>query len=345
MLTYLSSLLISMLGSSLEEFMDYKSIIGHKIAIESLKKAIEKGNESHFYIFDGDEGLGKRTVARIFAKTLLCKEKNNEPCQICSSCRKFDSGNHPDFIEIFPEKNLIKKGVIDQVIRSMAMAPFESEKKVLIIDEAHLMNKEGQNAFLKTLEEPPGYIHIIFVSSSVKNLLQTIRSRGQIVKFYPLSKEEVVKFLKDRRVDLDKAYFLSEFTKGSIGKAIHLCESEEFFQKREWVLELIDSLVKGEKWKVFATIDRFNENKDSIQDILEIFLFWFRDLILYKTLQDSDLIINSDKKILLREQSFLDFEKINDIIEKIVKTMEDVQTNVNFQLSIETMLFKIQEEF
>ncbi len=325
--------------------MDYNSIIGHRIAIESLKRAVENGNESHFYIFEGDDGLGKRTIAKVFAKTLLCKEKNNEPCQICSSCRKFDSGNHPDFMEIFPEKGLIKKGVIDQVIRSMAMAPFESEKKVIVIDQAHMMNKEAQNAFLKTLEEPPGYMHIIFITSSAKNLLQTIRSRGQNVKFYPISKEDIVKFLLERDVDMEMANFLSEFTKGSIGKAIRLSESEDFFNTREWVLELIDSLVKGEKWKVFATMDRFTENKDNIQEILEIFLFWFRDLILYKTFQDSDLIINRDKKILLREQSFLDFEKINDIIEKIVKTMEDVQTNVNFQLSIETMLFRIQEEF
>lgn len=325
--------------------MDYNSIIGHRIAIESLKRAVENGNESHFYIFEGDDGLGKRTIAKVFAKTLLCKEKNNEPCQICSSCRKFDSGNHPDFMEIFPEKGLIKKGVIDQVIRSMAMAPFESEKKVIVIDQAHMMNKEAQNAFLKTLEEPPGYMHIIFITSSAKNLLQTIRSRGQNVKFYPISKEDIVKFLLKRDVDMEMANFLSEFTKGSIGKAIRISESEDFFNTREWVLELIDSLVKGEKWKVFATMDRFTENKDNIQEILEIFLFWFRDLILYKTFQDSDLIINRDKKILLREQSFLDFEKINDIIEKIVKTMEDVQTNVNFQLSIETMLFRIQEEF
>lgn len=325
--------------------MDYNSIIGHRIAIESLKRAVENGNESHFYIFEGDDGLGKRTIAKVFAKTLLCKEKNNEPCQICSSCRKFDSGNHPDFMEIFPEKGLIKKGVIDQVIRSMAMAPFESEKKVIVIDQAHMMNKEAQNAFLKTLEEPPGYMHIIFITSSAKNLLQTIRSRGQNVKFYPISKEDIVKFLLERDVDMEMANFLSEFTKGSIGKAIRISESEDFFNTREWVLELIDSLVKGEKWKVFATMDRFTENKDNIQEILEIFLFWFRDLILYKTFQDSDLIINRDKKILLREQSFLDFEKINDIIEKIVKTMEDVQTNVNFQLSIETMLFRIQEEF
>ncbi|MBS4026211.1 MAG: DNA polymerase III subunit delta' [Clostridia bacterium] len=326
--------------------MNYNSIIGHHVAIESLKRSVDNGSESHFYIFDGDDGLGKRTIGEIFAKTLLCKEKMNEPCQICSSCRKFDSGNHPDFKEIFPEKGLIKKGVIDEVIRSMAMAPFESEKKVLIIDQAHTMNKEGQNAFLKTLEEPPGFIHIIFVSSSTKNLLQTIRSRGQIVRFYPIPKEEVTKYLvENENVEPDVAGFLSEFTKGSIGKAIELSKSETFFQTREWIIELIDSLVKGEKWKVFSTIDRFSENKEGIQDVLEIFLFWFRDLILFKTIPDSTLIINSDKKILLREQSFLDFDKINDIIEKIVKTMEDVQTNVNFQLSIETMLFKIQEEF
>ena len=90
--------------------MDYKNISGHNIAIEGLKRAVEVGSISHFYIFEGEEGLGKKTIGRVFAQTLLCLGKKEEPCHSCTSCRRFESGSHPDYLEINPEKGMIKIG-------------------------------------------------------------------------------------------------------------------------------------------------------------------------------------------------------------------------------------------
>ena len=111
------------------------------------------------------------------------------------------------------------------------------------------------------------------------------------------------------------------------------------------MIGLIDSLIKGEKYKVFSSAEEFADRKDRITEILDIFLFWFRDLLLYKASEDSSLIVNKDRLKLISEQSWLDFERINGIIEKIQNTIINIQMNVNYQLSIETMLLKIQEEF
>lgn len=326
--------------------MDYTSISGHKIAVEGLKRAVRNGNISHFYILEGEEGLGKMTIGRVFAKTLLCLQKGEEPCGNCSSCRRFETGAHPDYLEIRPEKGMIRKGEVEGIIHAMTMSPFESERKVILMDEAHLMNKEAQNALLKTLEEPPAYAHLILVTSSPKDLLPTIRSRGQNIRFYPLDRGSVKKVLLDEfGADQYNADFLADYSKGSIGKAIRLLRDEQFFIDREWAIALIESLLKGEKQRIFSSSEEFAERKDRILQILDIFLLWFRDLLLYKASADSSLIVNRDRLKLISEQSTLDFEKINGIIEKIQDTIYNIQMNVNYQLSIETMLLKIQEEF
>lgn len=326
--------------------MDYTSIAGHKIAVEGLKRAVRNGNISHFYILEGEEGLGKMTIGRVFAKTLLCLQKGEEPCGNCSSCRRFETGAHPDYLEIRPEKGMIRKGEVEGIIHAMTMSPFESERKVILMDEAHLMNKEAQNALLKTLEEPPAYAHLILVTSNPKDLLPTIRSRGQNIRFYPLDRGSVKKVLLDEfGADQYNADFLADYSKGSIGKAIRLLRDEQFFSDREWAIALIESLLKGEKQRIFSSSEEFAERKDRILQILDIFLLWFRDLLLYKASADSSLIVNRDRLKLISEQSTLDFEKINGIIEKIQDTIYNIQMNVNYQLSIETMLLKIQEEF
>lgn len=322
--------------------MDYSQIIGHEKIIESLNKSIEDGNINHSYLFEGDEGLGKKMMAISFAKTLLCKEQKKEPCNICSSCVKFDRGNHPDFKTIKPEKGVIKKGDVEALIKSVATAPFESKKKVFIIDDCHNMNREAMNSLLKTLEEPPEYIIIILITSNANNLLPTILSRLINIKFYPIKTKKIVKFLMANYNKMEnEAEFIANFTKGSIGKAIMLSSSEEFFQKRNEIINLIDNLLLGDKIKALTSIDFFNDNKEDIDEVLDIILFWFRDLLIYKSIGDNNLIINKDKIEFLSKESFMDFNKINDIIDRVQLTKEDLKRNINFQLSIETMLLNI----
>ena len=326
--------------------MDYKDIVGHELVVQSLKRAVKNNNISHFYLFEGEGGLGKRTLGRTFAKTLLCEEKGEEPCNRCGSCIKFDHLNHPDYHEIEPEKGIIRKGQVEEIIRGMSMSPFGGDRKVFLMDQAHLMNKEAQNAMLKSLEEPPIYVHMILVTSSSKNLLPTIVSRGQQIRFGQIPISLVAEYLVQREgMATEEARFLAEFSKGSLGRAVQLCSSEDFFQIRDWIIELMDLLIRGESWKIFSAVERFTEEKERVQELLDIMLFWFRDLMVYKSTGDLSLVINSDKEKLLSEQSFLDLDRINDIIKKIQDTSMNLQLNVNYQLSIETMLFKIQEEF
>ena len=322
--------------------MDYKEIIGHEKNIESLKRLVQNGTISHSFLFEGEEGLGKKMTAEAFGKTLLCEEQKQEPCNRCSSCIKFDRGNHPDFRLLEPKKGLIKKGDIEALIKDVAMAPFESKRKDFIINDCHKMNREAMNSLLKTLEEPPEYVVIILITSNANSLLPTILSRAMSIKFYPIEVAKVVDYLVNNYdKSKDEARFIAEFTKGSIGKSIELSTSNEFFLKRDEVIDIVDDLVKGNKVRAFDSKDFFDSNKENIDEVLDLILFWFRDLMIYKFVSDSNLIINKDKMPILSKETFLDFQNINDIIERVEQAKKDISRNVNFQLSIETMLLNI----
>ena len=322
--------------------MDFKDVIGHEKIIEGLKRTIKDKTISHSYLFEGEESIGKRKIAYAFAKTLLCKEQQEVPCNSCSSCTKFDSGNHPDFFVIEPENNIIRVHQVESLIKEITTSPYESPRKVFIIDDSHKMNTESKNTLLKTLEEPPHYVNIILISSSSNNLLPTILSRVQSIKFYPIEYRKIIDLLVESfNKSQEEAEFIAEFTKGAIGKSIRLSDDEGFFQRRDEIIKIIESLVNGDKTKAFNGMDFFNENKEIIDEILDIFLLWFRDLLLFKELGHSNLLINKDKIENLSFQSKVNYSKINDIIVRVQETKHNIRRNVNYQLAIETMLLNI----
>lgn len=324
--------------------MDFTQVLGHENIIKNLQNAIKNQQLSHSYLFEGEESIGKRMVALSFAKTLLCKEQKLDPCNNCNSCLKFDNFNHPDLKLVETEKDLIKKKEIDNIIQNINIAPLESSRRVIIIDDSHKIGMEGQNTLLKTLEEPPSYINIILITSNSNKLIPTILSRCERIKFHSVESEKIEKLLISKYDKTkEESKFIAHFTKGSVGQAIRLSKTQEFFEKRDEVLKIVDSIVKGDKFKIFNSIDFFLNNKDDYEEILDIIIYWFRDLSLYKELGDTELLVNKDKVSLLSSQSFLKEGHINDIMNKVMDTKKDIQRNVNYQLTIETMLLSMQE--
>lgn len=322
--------------------MDFNSIVGHEKPIGNLRNAIKNKKISHSYIFEGEKGLGKMTVAKVFAKTLLCIEDLDKPCNTCISCRKFDEGNHPDFFIVEPINNLIRVGQMEDIVSNIQKSPFESERKIFIFDDAHLMNVETQNKFLKTMEEPPTYVNFILITNVINKLLPTIISRGQRMKFFPVNYKKIVEFLMEKH-DLDRARadFISRFSMGNVGRSIELISNDEFFQLRKEIISIIDKILKGDETRAFSSFELFDRNRENIDLILDMILFYFRDLMIYKETRNEELLLNKDMVEIISTETFVDFCKINDIIEKVQQTKDNVHNNVNFQLSIENMLLNM----
>lgn len=324
--------------------MDYK-VIGHHREIKNLQKAIREGNISHSYLFEGREGIGKLRLAKEFAKTLLCERGGEVYCDLCNSCLKFNRDNHPDFKLISGEGRLIKKAEIDEIVDAVKHGPFESDRKIFIINNAHLMNKESMNGLLKTLEEPPGFLNIILVTSRPEELLPTIRSRCQALGLRPLSDQEVLDFILENYKILPKeARIISKLAKGSLGQALKMLEGGEILELRKKIIAMIDRILAGDRALIYQSEDFFEANKDRIDDILNMMLYWFRDLAIYKETNNPSFLINEDKEDIFRKQILMDFSKIDKIIADIEETKRNIRANVNYPLSIEMMLLNIQED-
>ncbi|OHW61455.1 DNA polymerase III subunit tau [Andreesenia angusta] len=322
-------------------------IVGNKKTIERLKKSAESGEISHSYIFEGSNGIGKKTLAMEFAKMILCTS-DSRPCKVCSSCRKLESGNHPDlFVESVGSakggsKTTYSVADIERVQSEMRKKPNESEKKVFIITEGEKLSVDAQNKFLKTIEEPmPNVVTIILVDNASK-LLKTTVSRCQSIKLERVSPEEMKSYLEDEFGNVEKLETVIAFSDGNIGKAVGLLSDESFKERREKTIDIISDTMEKDITKVFSNVKYFEGEKEHIYEIMDLITSYFRDLLVIKKTGGEEHIINRDKIRRLKTQTgILSSCQIYDIVRRVENAKLDIGRNVNYQLVVELLLLKI----
>ena len=327
--------------------VNFSDIIGQNEIVNVLKAVLKDDSTRHAYIFAGPEGIGKRMVAKIFAAALLCAERNYfNRCESCQSCRLFESGTNPDFYVVEAEGTSISVDDIRRMQQDVSVRPMYSAKKVYLIAEADKMTVQAQNCLLKTLEEPPGYTVIILTAANSNSLLETIRSRSILYNFRKNTDEEVKTCIQKIKGDeLSGVDFIVSYADGIPGRAIELVESEEFKINRDKALEVILRLRNSKLIEIFDVYDFFEENKDNIDSILDIMLIFYRDLLITKKTGNENILINSDKKdIILGNVDGFEIDKLIENIAAIEDARRNIKQNANYQLVIEVMLMKLQEE-
>ncbi|MFA9422779.1 MAG: DNA polymerase III subunit delta' [Sedimentibacter sp.] len=325
--------------------MLYSLVAGQEEIKSSLIKSIKNNQVSHCYIFEGPKGMGKYDLALIFAQSLLCIDFNEEPCNVCRNCIKINSMNHPDLHIINQEESSIKRENIDELIDSVYKKPYESNKKVYIIKDAHSMTTQAANTFLKTLEEPPGDSVMILLTTNVNLLLPTIISRCQIIKFRNICKQTIKDYLKEHFNSTEETIELaSNYSKGILNKAVNIINgNDNILKDREEIIKLFDKIICTDSKIIYEVENYFEENKDNIDLIIEIMMLWIRDVMFVQNNIDN-LVINIDFKPLAKKHA--ERMRINtNIIEYLQYTSENIKSNVNYKLTIDNMLLKIQEVF
>lgn len=333
--------------------MDFKSVAGQKEIISSLENAIKNEKIGHAYMFCGPAGIGKRMMARIFAGLLLCQnptiskyDQDESTCGSCTACRLFAEGSDPDFYMLTAEENSISVEEIRKLQSDILIRPLYSKRKVYLIEEADKMTVQAQNCLLKTLEEPPCYAVIILTVSNEDALLETIRSRVSRYSFRKNTDEEVRNVIRSRLGDkVGDMDFIISYSGGIIGTAIELAASEEFTHIRQRVFEIVEKLAKPKLLDVFEVYDFFEDNKNSIETIFDIMILFYRDILVASKHRNENILINSDKKdMIFNNISKYTTAKLVKNIEVIEMARKDLKYNANFQLAIEMMLMKLQEE-
>lgn len=326
---------------------DFKSVVGHKAVVKNLISALNNGKTSHAYIISGMAGVGKMTIAKAFARALQCENYDGDSCGKCISCQSFDSGNHPDVFYVMPKKTraLSVDDIREQVIKQSEIKQYKYKYKVFIVDKADTMTPQAQNALLKTLEEPPSYAVILLLAENTASFLPTILSRCVMLKLNPLSSKQVKNYIKLKEgADEKTASLYAEYAQGSVGKALELYSDSSFAEKRENVIKNIVSASEGDVVSAINCAKQFEIYKEdkSFTDIITLF---FRDVIVFKTTRDENLVIQKDiledvKKISRKfkpEQLIKKYEAARDF-------QKQLKSNASFNLSCEVLMMKINDK-
>lgn len=175
----------------------FADVLNQKYIIQTLKNQVRRGDLAHAYLFTGSRGVGKTSVARIFAKAVNCEKlQDGEPCGKCSICLQITQGNFLDLTEIDAASYTGVDNVRD-IIEHVRFSPSSGKYKVVIIDEVHMLSKPAFNALLKTLEEPPSHAIFILATTEIGKVLPTIISRTQRFDFKALSEADLEVQLKN----------------------------------------------------------------------------------------------------------------------------------------------------
>lgn len=322
------------------------NIVGQKDIIGRLKNSLKRDMVSHAYIFSGPRGIGKKTVARAFACMLLCSSPGeNGGCGKCLSCRLFSENTNPDFYVIEGKGSSISVDDIRGMQNDIAVRPLYSKRKVYLVIDGENMTVQAQNCLLKTLEEPPGYGVIIITSSNYDALLYTVCSR--CIKYaFAKNTDEEVRFVLESRTSIrgEELDFAVQYAGGVIGTALDVAASGEFLSLREKVVDVILRLPGEGRKKFFEICAFFLENKDNIDKLLDIMLLTYRDLFvnLFCRKENMPDYWNSENIIAGTAGNFSP-GKLLENMETVEFTRQCIKRNANFQLSIETMIIKLQE--
>ncbi len=320
--------------------MSFKDIIGQRLAVDLIKRAIDEKRFAHAYLFIGPEGVGKSLLAKTFAKALNCDKGGTEPCGACVSCNKIEDNIHPDVLFIYPEgkSSQISIDSIRKIERAMSLKPYEGRTKVYVIDGADNMTEEAANCLLKSLEEPPKDTVMVLLASNMSRLMPTIISRCQKITFYPLD-EESVKSELTRRYGLDekKALCISRFAEGSLGKAIETMEEDALTKRDKVVDEFISPKRLG-----YEDVWLYDEPRDKVNGILSTLAVYFRDLLVFSLSRDAGLLVNLDKADeITRDSKRYSAERLEEIIEAIAATQERIKRNANIKIALASMRLNI----
>lgn len=319
---------------------DFNDIYGN----ESVKRKLENANAynrvAHAYMIWGEAGLGKKMMAKAFAKTIQCEVGGQAPCGICTSCKQVENENHPDVIYVRHEKPTVfsVEDIRQGLNRSIVIKPYKSEKKIYILEDGELLNVQAQNAMLKTIEEPPGYAVIIIITNNREVFLPTILSRCVELNVLPVSEEEVLKCVKERGFQIEKKEReLLYYAGGNIGKAIEFLTDEKAQNLLQDVKEVLYGLPFANSGEIKGYVDRLMAYKDRIPMILEQIRLWFKNVYSCKM-----GAYEGEAGELKKQAELYQYEDLPVIMEEIDRLHERLKVNVNAELSLEVFLLSIR---
>jgi DNA polymerase-3 subunit delta' len=335
------------------EEVNLASFLPQGTVIRSLLKSLSDGTYVHAYLISGAPGFGKRTLAGLVARYLLCTG-NNRPCGVCEACRQVMAGTHPDLLRIRPGrrissdmetetgKTVIQVATIREVIQRVSTHAYEGRAKVVLIEEAEKMNPQAQNALLKTLEEPPDDTIFLLLTSTTSALLPTIISRCRHIPLHAWKPDMIAYELNRRGISQDRVRKIAYLSEGSIGKALEIAENEEFWQYRQSVIK--DFLDCPDRTSAFLLAAAWKDRKGEAGPLFDQLEDLMRTLTLVHFGQLDSEALSDYPEPWKRLAGEAEDHALLHLLDAVSAARYAWQSQMNFQAVLETMMLRFMEE-
>ena len=337
--------------------MALDNILGQDRPKQILEKTLRSGRVPSSYLFYGQESVGKRFTAIEVCKALNCETLSPvDSCDKCPSCLKIEKRIHPDLFILEPTKSspsarkaIIRIEEVRELQKKLAYLPYEGNTKVAIINNAERMTPQAANSFLKTLEEPPTKTLIILIASNPHQLLPTVVSRCQGIRFYPLPSEAIKKIIchhLETETGESQPEEIELRSRRSMGQVAHALEEDllKTSQDREELIRLISIVSFKRMDQVFLWTKAKAKQTERIQLILDELTRVLRDAALIKIDPEARGVINKD---LTEQLKILALQKSTPALLTMFETVQNtkvaIKSNANSQLALENMLIDFCE--
>lgn len=308
-----------------------RQILGHESIINGIKKRKLNNSFSHANLIVGDDGIGKSVIAKYLSNNIIKLKDNVESV---------------DIVRYYPSSSSFGVDDVRKIIDEVNKKPYEGDKKVLILYKCDKMTTQAQNALLKTIEDPPIGVYLILLSESLEAILDTIQSRCQVYKLTPLSKEDILEYIQINFPDVkyNDRYAALAFSTGIPGKVDRFINDEKLKELRNTCVELFLDILKREHGLVLKYQERLNSFKDEKYDILDILILFIRDIMVFKELNNKELVINFDKISDIIDISMgITYKKLSSMLQYIEEARINFSSNTNYSMTVSVMLMGFAE--
>ncbi|WP_096156103.1 MULTISPECIES: DNA polymerase III subunit delta' [Bacillus] len=311
-----------------------------------VTNSLNRNRIAHAYLLDGMKGTGKKETSLLFAKSLLCKNRQSvEPCQTCSNCKRISSGNHPDVHLVEPDGNSIKKQQIQQLQEEFSKTGLESNKKIYIINHADKMTTNAANSLLKFLEEPSKGTFAFLLTENVYHILDTIVSRCQPLSFQTLTPTRLIETLQNEGHSRALSLSVSQLT-NNVEEAREFCQNDWFAEARVLVIKLYELLhVRPQQVLLFIQekwMPHFQE-RQQLEIGLDLLLFIYKDM-LYAQLNKQEELLFIDEVTLIEKYALQTTQlRLMEHLSFILQSKSRLSSNMNAHLLMEQLVLHLQE--
>lgn len=325
---------------------NFDSVVGQDFAKKLLAPAIKNSGIAHAYLFVGSAHLGKFKLAVEFAKLIQCgADIGRDSEAVRQRCAKIESGIDPDVLLIDSVKDkgdkdsesdkIVSIGDVRKLEHHLSLFPYYSKYKIAIVRDAHKFTDEAVNAFLKTLEEPRGNSVIILVADNIHFLPETLVSRTQIIRFWPVRDRVIEDFLAKEGLDRGEAKKIALISGGKAGLAMEFWKNKEKFLKYSEQKDAFKRFIGGTLEEKFALIDKMTKSEENISDILETWLVYSREWLMAEYLDEGGKTREEAGKKL----SAAGLVKFASNLSSIINLINN--SNVNKKLALENLALEI----